>query len=216
MIPRLAFLLFFFPLVCVAGLKWERTRLSVPAEVGQEEVVGIYQFTNTGDEPVTILRTQSSCGCTVPKLEKETYAPGESGELKAIFTVGDRTGHQRKILTVTTDNHAHPVTRLIFETSIPEVVSIKPKMVHWRRGDEPEWQEVALTTDPANRIAIPENTADEALPDHELIPSDDTPGAYTLRLRPANTTARTKAQFPIAVELPDGEQISYKVYLLVR
>ncbi len=46
----------------------------------------VYKFKNIGDGILKISRVQSTCGCTVPKLKKKEYAPGESGEVKVTYT----------------------------------------------------------------------------------------------------------------------------------
>ncbi len=216
MIRRLSLILLLLPLACLAGLEWETEKLELPAEAGQTEVVGVFKFTNAGDTPVKILRTQSSCGCTVPELEKDTYAPGESGELKAIFTVGDRTGLQRKVLTVVTDDPDLPETRLTLETDIPTIAKIRPKLLLWRLNSEPEWKAISVETDPANKLSIPKSSDDLELPPYELNPDADIPGLYALRLHPTDTEKRSQYQFPVVVELPSGEKKTFKVHMLVR
>jgi hypothetical protein len=49
-----------------------------------------FPFTKTGDYPVTLSSTKSSCGCVVVGVEKKTYEPGEGGKITATFKVGDR------------------------------------------------------------------------------------------------------------------------------
>ena len=59
-----------------------------------------YSFKNVGSTPVTIVRIDSSCGCTVAQTDKKTYLPGESGEITARFSFGNRKGVQRKVIDV--------------------------------------------------------------------------------------------------------------------
>ena len=44
-----------------------------------------FEFTNTGDQPVTIQRVTSSCGCTTPDWTKEPVAPGKKGIVKVSY-----------------------------------------------------------------------------------------------------------------------------------
>ena len=46
----------------------------------------IYRFKNTGNEELKISRIQSTCGCSVPQLDKKEYAPNETGEIKVTYT----------------------------------------------------------------------------------------------------------------------------------
>lgn len=60
-------------------------------------------FTNVSDKTITIA-VAASCGCTVAQLEKNTFAPGESGKATATFNPHGRTGPQTKTLTFTVTN----------------------------------------------------------------------------------------------------------------
>ena len=68
------------------------------AEGGAAEYV--FQFKNTGKEPVTIQRVQPSCGCTIPDWTKEPIAPGKTGMVKASYGTQGRPGQFNKTLTV--------------------------------------------------------------------------------------------------------------------
>lgn len=51
-----------------------------------------FEFTNVGDEPLTILRVNTTCGCTTPEWTKEAIAPGEKGKIDIIFDSTGRPG----------------------------------------------------------------------------------------------------------------------------
>ena len=73
-----------------AELVWEKTFITLKARSDDTVLEAVYKFTNKSDLPVKIEKVKSSCGCTTATTDKETYAPGERGLLKAVFTVGDR------------------------------------------------------------------------------------------------------------------------------
>src|SRR5210317_867865 len=58
-----------------ASLVFEQTEIIQHAELDDAKAEAVYRFTNTGDAPVTLKDPKSSCGCTVPKLEKHEYQP---------------------------------------------------------------------------------------------------------------------------------------------
>lgn len=60
----------------------------------------VFEFKNTGKEPLVIQRVQPSCGCTTPDWTKEPIAPGKSGMVKASYGTSGRPGHFDKTLTV--------------------------------------------------------------------------------------------------------------------
>jgi hypothetical protein len=111
-----------------AELVFASETLRHDAAFGEREFAGRFTFTNRGAEPVTILKTASSCGCTVPTLAKQVYAPGESGEILALFTYGSRTGMQRKDVTVTTSEGTH---QLLLEVSIPLRWKLNQRLLRW-------------------------------------------------------------------------------------
>jgi hypothetical protein len=59
-----------------------------------------FNFKNISDRTVKIT-VAASCGCTVAGLEKDTYAPGETGKVTATFNPQGRNGSQTKVLTMT-------------------------------------------------------------------------------------------------------------------
>jgi len=59
----------------------------------------IFEFTNTGDQPLIISEVKSSCGCTVPKKPKGPIAPGESSTIEVKYDT-KRVGPIRKTITV--------------------------------------------------------------------------------------------------------------------
>ena len=49
-----------------------------------------FEFTNTGNKPVSVLKVTASCGCTTPGWTKEPVAPGGKGDIKATYNPTDR------------------------------------------------------------------------------------------------------------------------------
>ena len=60
-----------------------------------------FQFTNTGDAPIVISAVRASCGCTTPQWPKEPIAPGESGEITAIYNSKGRLNAFNKSIRIT-------------------------------------------------------------------------------------------------------------------
>ncbi|MBP2830812.1 DUF1573 domain-containing protein [Aquimarina sp. U1-2] len=58
-----------------------------------------FEFTNTGDAPLTISRVYSSCGCTIPKKPENPIAPGATGVIEVKYDT-KRVGPIRKTITV--------------------------------------------------------------------------------------------------------------------
>lgn len=143
------------PLLCLASqLSFENKSLELPCELGQKEIIAVFPFENKGEEPIAIVHIRSTCGCTVAEWEKKEYAPGEKGEVRAVFTIGDRVGLQRKALEVITDEEDDDTTRLTLSTTIPELGKVRPAVVLWDSDHEGVEKRVRLITHPGVRWKI--------------------------------------------------------------
>lgn len=56
-------------------------------ETGSEGVC-VFNFTNTGKEPLMLTNVSASCGCTVPSWTRDPIKPGEKGEIKVKYNTG--------------------------------------------------------------------------------------------------------------------------------
>jgi hypothetical protein len=59
-----------------------------------------YRFRNIGTNPLVIGQVRPSCGCTIAEQPQKPIAPGEEGEIKAIFNSEHHTGVNHKTLFV--------------------------------------------------------------------------------------------------------------------
>ncbi|MBL7112731.1 MAG: DUF1573 domain-containing protein [Bacteroidales bacterium] len=69
-----------------------------------EKVGCIFKYKNTGSSNLIIQKATGSCGCTVPRWDKEPTPPGKSGQLEVIFDSSGRSGKQNKSITVTSNS----------------------------------------------------------------------------------------------------------------
>lgn len=70
-----------------------------------EVITHTYTFTNTGDEPLTILDATGTCGCTVPSRPQAPIAPGETGEITVRFDTRHKVGERQQKVTVTANTN---------------------------------------------------------------------------------------------------------------
>ena len=59
-------------------------------------------MTNTGDQPLIITNCQGSCGCTVPKCEKEPIKPGQTSTITVKYDT-NRVGPINKSVTISSN-----------------------------------------------------------------------------------------------------------------
>ncbi len=89
-----------------------------------------FTFTNTGDAVLKITRTSATCGCTIPKLAKKEYAPGESGTLKVNYKTGLRAGSTSKKVYVHTNDLTNSKVKLTLKARIVVKVDYVPKRLN--------------------------------------------------------------------------------------
>ena len=80
-----------------------------------------FNFTNSGKSALNIRALKPNCGCTISKLEKYDYAPGESGTLKVEFDSTGRRGSQHKSIVIFSNDPSAPTQRLTIKAKIQEV-----------------------------------------------------------------------------------------------
>ncbi len=124
-----------------AQLVFEAERIEHAATLEETSFTGHFHFTNRGSDTVRIGQIQSSCGCTVPSLEKREYAPGESGVIRTIFNFENRVGRQLNTIVVPTDQGIH---YLSLEVNIPTRWTVSPRIQTWRLNTEPETKSIQI------------------------------------------------------------------------
>ncbi|QBG49052.1 DUF1573 domain-containing protein [Verrucomicrobia bacterium S94] len=147
----------FYAVRVVAQLEWDQEFIRLKAHPLQEKMQIEFNYRNVGDQPVKIVRMDSSCGCLVPQKGPRTVAPGESGSITAEFMLRGRSGKQKKHILVTTDRNAQVPYRLDIEVDIPGSYLPSVKRVIWERAETYESRTVRLTNhyhEPINLIEV--------------------------------------------------------------
>ena len=111
------FIIMLVPLLAVtlaasAKITFEKTELDF-GELESGKIADMeYKFKNTGDETLIIKNISSSCGCTVTKVEKKEYKPGEEGTIPVKFFSRGLNGKITRTITVSTNDPENVYTRL--------------------------------------------------------------------------------------------------------
>jgi hypothetical protein len=183
-----------------AELVFETNTIEVQGGLLDKQSEAEFRFTNNSDQAVVITSLKSSCGCTVPQLEKREYAPGESGEIKAVFNFGSRRGLQNKQITVATPEKTY---RLNFITRIPEWASIDPQILRWKAGDPKAPKEVRL------KIALPDQVKlippNMNLQHFTVMETKVDESEWVYSLMPKNTDARVTERVLLRLEASEGD-----------
>jgi hypothetical protein len=201
------------------SLTWSSTKIEGTAIAGQESFDASFTFKNTGDKPVRFISVKTSCGCTTAATAKATYAPGETGELKAQVNLRGRSGHQEKIITITTDDAPNAPVSLIVGIDVPSIVDVLPRLLVWSHGSKAEPKEVSIAAGSTVEIFL--RNVQCGNPQFIVEQITDHPGSrYRLRITPRSTdsTMRTFIHFDIGTTLdhPDATTDDEVVYLMVE
>lgn len=65
-----------------------------------EKVVHVFEFRNSGDKPLQILKVEAGCGCTTPEWPKTPIMPGKSSSIKVTFNTAGKPGPAYKDVTI--------------------------------------------------------------------------------------------------------------------
>ena len=98
--------------VNVAKIEFEETTFDFGEVEEGEEVTDVYQFANTGKEPLLISNARSTCGCTVPDWPRNPIPPGGTGEIEVRFDTKNKKAKQTKPITITANTY--PATTKVF------------------------------------------------------------------------------------------------------
>ena len=199
-----------------AKLHFEATEQTLPTKWSDAKVEAVYKFTNTGNETVRVTDMQSSCGCTVPVLDKKEYKPGESGELKAVFTPGDKVGPQVKTITLKTDLKEQPAIELTFKTDVPALPGLEPQLIYWNRGDKLEPKSIAVTLSPdvpLDKIEITPKDSDFTA----TLKTIEEGKKYEIVVAPPKGVDKvTRLEIPVIIHLKDGTMRTRTASAMVR
>jgi hypothetical protein len=210
-------LLLTLPALASAALTWEKREVRLTAPPGAKEVVTGFSFKNTGTFPITIQEIETDCECTLAELAKRTYAPGESGTIKAILSLGQRTGLQEHAITVLTDDPAVGEVELALGVEIPAVLTFSVRMLYWKVDSATDEGVIEVGPAGANRITRIELTeikpAQAAKARVEIVQAGE---KYRLFIQPQSTkTARITAVTFLAT-FANGTEYPFTVYAMVR
>jgi len=187
-----------------AELVWEQTRLELHPAVGDETAVGHFKYQNKGDKPVAIKNLNTSCGCTAASTNKNGVAPGEKGEITATFQIGSRMGVQQKMITVMTDDPAHPSTTLNLTVAIPQVLDFQPALVFWQPGEAAKPKTIIAKA--GTDVSIKNLEVTSSSPDFSTkVESGSSANEFRINVTPRQTTQAANATLTIKPNLPNGK-----------
>ena len=207
--------LLLLPASAHAELKWERPIQEFHRSPEDKYVEARFVFKNVGDTSVTIRDTKTSCGCTTARLEKKTFAPGESGEITAKFTFGSRKGLQRKTVTVYTDRDKEPAAVLDLRVDVQPFFTVAPALVLWRVGETPSEKAVQLTAANGRKVRVKSVTSSNPHVKARLQTAAEGE-RYTLLVTPEGTAQKEAAVLRVETDFPTDAPRTYTIHARIK
>jgi hypothetical protein len=141
-----------------ARLDFAQTLQEIHAPADVDKVTADFEFTNRSGKPVRVVRYDAACSCMAVTIRdsKLTYAPGESGVIRAVFEMGNFTGKVDKLVALWLDDDPadKPSVSLTVRVHIPVLVSLEPKTLQWELNGNAAPQSIRITMNETTPIRV--------------------------------------------------------------
>lgn len=197
-----------------ATLEWKSTVLVVEAERGQNVARVIFEFKNAGACAVRIATVKSTCPCLTPRIEKEVFDPGETGQVHAEISIPEAAASITRHLFVEIDDPARTRQRLTLIVNVFQPLHFSQCFIFWRMTEKTTEKLVTIAVaDPPETVLRDLETTHALF--HVRLESGDRAGAYHLWIKPVELRAGLQADIRINV-IVGGEEQVYAVYAAVK
>lgn len=176
--------------LAAAGLKFEKSLIEVNAPLDSETVTSDFKFTNKSDAQVTIREADAGCSCVAVQVAggKLSYAPGESGTLRATFELGSFQGIVDKQINIwlKDDPEDKPSSIVTMQVHIPVAIQLEPRTLKWEGGSELTMQVLEIVMDYEKPIHVKSVTSSSPDFEAKLVTIEDGK-KYQVEVTPKST-----------------------------
>jgi len=196
-------------------ITWENRQVDVRPGMLDTNVAVIFKFSNIGNQPLTLGNVKADCSCTVASVQKKVYAAGESGEIEAKYSIGNRMGLQQAQIYVESDDPAQPISQLTMRVFISELVKVSPSFIYWLKGEEkaPKTIKLKVVHDSPIRIIGVSSTNDRLFPQLKTIKAGE---EYEITVTPFDTIEPAKATLRIESDFPKEKPRLFYAYAAIK
>jgi hypothetical protein len=172
---------------------------------------GQFVLKNEGLKPLEIDGDpKSSCGCTVPKLEKTAIEPNQTTDLKFVYYVATNPGKSVKRITVLTKPPAQPRELVLsIAADVRKVIDIKPESLKFEMhpGRPTDYPITVEATDNTPFKILQHNTTSQGVSvdyDKEL---NATVHQLTVKIDPAMKTSLANGSITFELDHPKLKRV---------
>jgi hypothetical protein len=202
-----------------AGLDFPNPLQEIHAAADARKVTADFEFTNRSNKPVLISKYDSTCSCMGVKIQdgKLRYAPGESGVVRAEFTIGNFSGTMDKVVALWLDKDAadKPSVSLTIRVHIPVLVELDPKTLKWDLSSKVEPKTIRITMHHEQAIRVLDVTSTSEAFQHELKTLEEGK-RYELIVTPVSMTTPALGIFRIETDCKLERHRIQQVFATVR
>lgn len=202
------------PAAWASGLEWKTVEVSLKGEATQAKLTAAFPFRNTGSSEVRITAVESTCDCITGKTQKETYQPGEAGEIRAELNAAMLSGKQTRTLKVVTNAPDAAPTVLTVEVEMLERVVLSSRFLYWTPDGLADEKQVDIAIRAPDMVKLSGFESNNSYFDVQLEPGA-APGQHRLRVRPRGLELGQASVIRLAVQVGDRRQ-TYLVYAAVN
>lgn len=177
----------------------------------------IFTLKNKGDAPLAILKTKTSCGCTVASVSTRSIEPGRSAELKTSFDSTNFSGKITKTITVETNDPATPTITLTLRGTIREELVVSPRQLNLGLIKVGGSKEVQLTVENHGERPVKIVSVTTPMPQVKVVAKRTAlkPGessVVTVTVTPRNEDRFLSGYLAIGTDIPGRPEISVPLY----
>lgn len=202
-----------------AGLEFEKDLIEVHAGLSDKTVTQDFKFTNTGTGTLKIKEADAGCSCLSVQVSegKFSYAPGESGILRATFEVGSFQGAVDKTIHVWLegDPAEKPSSKVSLRVHIPVIIALEPKTVKWQVGEKAETKFIEVNMNHDKPIKVVSVSASNPDFSAELVTVEEGK-KYRIEVTPANTSEAGLSIIRIVTDTDVEKQKIQQGFAVVR
>ena len=202
-----------------AGLKFENELNEVHANLSAAMVKSDFKFTNTSSKPLKIQKADAGCSCLSVEVSngKLTYAPGESGILRANFEIGSFQGAIDKPIYIWLegDPKEKPSTTVTLRVHIPVIIALEPKTLKWNVGEKAESKMIEVKMDYEKPIHITSVSTSNSGFKAELVTKVEGK-EYAIKVTPTKTDSAGLSVIRIETDVDVKKQRVQQGFAVVR
>jgi len=108
------------------------TTIELGEAMAGDTLRGTILFTVEGSKSVEITDIKTSCGCTVPELNKRIYAPGDTAKIPFTIKTSGFRGHIRKMITIFFKSPDIEPLKYVAKANIKSQVAVNPPFINFK------------------------------------------------------------------------------------